>query len=155
MACTTQIQYCNPNLPAEKQCEELRGTDDFKKKTTIPEIFPDESQMLLVNRTDFILTLDTAPISFVIGGEGVSGLRARFGLSYGYQGPLPSNQWQLEAEYWVQGELASIQDALVRAANGPPKKLDMFLVQPEEHETAARYLCRNQVRLLVFLSTAP
>lgn len=145
MACTTQTQYCNPNLPVDEQCEDLRGTDDLAKETTIQKIFAQDSQLELVKRTDMILTLDTAPVGYIVGGIGAAGLRARFGMSYGFQGPLPTNQWQLEAEYWVQGELTSIQDALVRAANGPPKEMDMFLVQPEKNETAALNLCKNQV----------
>jgi hypothetical protein len=104
MACTTQTQYCNPNLPVGEQCEELRGVANPSKETTIPTIFTEKSQVELVSRTEMILSRDTAHIGYIVGGIGAAGLRARFGLLHGFQGPLPTNQWQLEAEYWVQGE---------------------------------------------------
>jgi hypothetical protein len=144
MACTFQTQYCNPNLPGSEQCEPLRGQMTPKKTVSIEKIFPSKSQLEMVTRADYILSLDGATTDLLVGFIGAAALRARYGLAYGYQGPLPSNQWQLEAVHWVKGELASMQDALVRAANGPPKELDPFLELTEKNEHAAWSMCRNQ-----------
>lgn len=143
-----QVQFCNPKGPASQQCEPLRGLYDPVKSTTIPQIFPSKSEQDFVKRADVMLTKDTATINLLVGMVGAAALRARYGLALGYQGPLPSNQWQLEAEHWVKGELASIQDAFVRAAGGPPKELLPFLITPEKNDTAANSICRSQVRPL-------
>jgi hypothetical protein len=147
LACTNQIQYCNPNLPKDKQCEPLRGQYHPTKNANLLSLFTSKSQQALVLRAERILSIDTAYINMLIGMVGAAALRARYGLALGYQGPLPADQWQLEVEHWVKGELASLQDALVRSANGPPKELLPFLELPAANETAARHMCRNQVRI--------
>jgi len=149
MACTMQMQYCNPNRPESERCEPLRGPWHPDKESTLPQLFPSKSQFDLVARADYMATLNTASPNLLSGIIGASALRVRLGLSGGYQGPLPSNQWQLEAEHWIKGELTSIQDLYMRAAAGPPRDMDIFLVPPEKNETAALSMCRSQVRDLV------
>lgn len=75
---------------------------------------------------------------------GTAALRARYGLSYGYSGPLPDNQWQLETEHWTKGMLASLQDAFVITVGGFPEEVEDFRDPPEANHTVARDLCRNQ-----------
>ncbi|KAF2184660.1 hypothetical protein K469DRAFT_739283 [Zopfia rhizophila CBS 207.26] len=147
MGCTMQMQYCNPSLSKLSEslrCEPLRGIMDPISASTIPKIFSSKSQLDLVARANDIFKMDTCTIDIFVGAIGAAALRARYGLGRGYQGPLPINQWQLEAEHWVKGFLTSIQDAFVRSANGPPRELDPFLVPPEKNDTAANTMCRNQ-----------
>lgn len=83
-------------------------------------------------------------ISATVGFIGASALRARYSLAYGFSGPLPDNQWQLEAESWITGALASLQDVFVEAANGIPEALEDFRQPPPANETVTLNLCANQ-----------
>jgi hypothetical protein len=144
MACTEQVQYCNPNLPEGQRCEPLRGILDPRASARLNAIFPSASQFAALKWADFIWTGSIYTISATLGFIGASALRARYSLSYGFSGPLPSNQWQLEAEHWVKAELASLQDVFVTAANGMPAILDDFRVEPNANETVAQSMCVNQ-----------
>jgi hypothetical protein len=144
MACTQQIQYCNPNLPEAERCEPLRGFIDPRRNPRVHKIFPEESHFATIKWVDNLWTYGIYSISSTLGFIGASALRARFSLSYGYSGPLPDNQWQLEAEHWVKGTLASFQDVFVTAANGIPKSLEDFRQPPLANETVAQNLCVNQ-----------
>jgi hypothetical protein len=144
MACTQQIQYCNPNLPEADRCEPLRGLIDPRRSTNLHKIFPEDAHFAAIKWADYIWTGSVYTISGTLGFIGASALRARYSLSYGYSGPLPDNQWQLEAEHWVKAELASLQDVFVTAANGMPSEMDDFRVEPMANETIARNMCVNQ-----------
>lgn len=145
LACTYQIQYCNPNLPESERCEPLRGQYVPNKKASIRSLFPSKSQQEFVVRAEKVISIDTAYMNMMVGWVGAAVLRARYGLGLGYQGPLPPDQWQHEVAHWTKGELASMQDALVRSANGPPKELMQFLETPASNETEAKTICRNTV----------
>jgi hypothetical protein len=144
MGCTQQVQYCNPNLPENERCEPLRGIIDPRASERVHAIFPDESQFAAVKWADYMWTSNVYTIGATLGFIGASALRARYSLSYGYSGPLPTNQWQLEAEHWIKAELASLQDVFVDTANGLPDALKDFSVEPSVNETVARAMCQNQ-----------
>jgi hypothetical protein len=144
MACTQQVQYCNPNLPKDSRCEPLRGVIDPRKSARVKAIFPSESQFATIKWVDNLWTYGVYTISATLGFIGASALRARYSLSYGYSGPLPDNQWQLEAEHWLKGTLASLQDVFIEAANGMPAALEDFRKPPMANETVARNMCVNQ-----------
>ena len=144
MACTQQVQYCNPNLPEDERCEPLRGVIDPRRTERLKKIFPESSQFATIKWVDSLWTFGIYTISATLGFIGSSALRARYSLSYGYSGPLPDNQWQLEAEHWIKGTLTSLQDVLVTAANGIPETLDDFRKPPMANETIAQNMCVNQ-----------
>lgn len=147
MACSFQMQYCNPLLsskPAEERCEPMRGLIDPRKSDAMQKIFPNQRQLDAAARADRIIVRGTYAINTLVGYVGASALRTRYGLAYGFQGPLPTNQWQIEAENWVKAGLASLQDVFVTGANGPPHALDDFLEPPAQNETVAREMCGNQ-----------
>jgi hypothetical protein len=144
MACTHQVQYCNPNLPESERCEPLRGLNDPRRSERLHKIFPEDSHFATIKWANRLWNYGIYTISGTIGFIGASALRARYSLSYGYSGPLPDNQWQLEAEHWVKGELASMQDVFVTAANGIPEVLNDFRVPPMANETVAQNMCVNQ-----------
>ncbi|KAF2474435.1 uncharacterized protein BDR25DRAFT_385987 [Lindgomyces ingoldianus] len=141
MACATQYQYCNPST---KECEPLRGLIDPRKGTPLKKIFPNKRQFDTLSWADGNLVSNFFSSHGLVGFIGASALRARYGLSYGYQGPLPSNQWQLEVEHLLKGTLASVQDVWVTMANGAPHVLDDFLQPPDANDTVARSMCANQ-----------
>ncbi|KAF2265455.1 hypothetical protein CC78DRAFT_515110 [Lojkania enalia] len=144
MACTIQMQYCNPNRPEGSRCEPLRGLSDPRKSAAVKELFGTGEHFDIIKHVENMWVPNTFTITSIVGFIGASALRARYGLSYGYQGPLPDNQWQIEAEHWFKGTLASLQDAFVTGANGPPAELYDFLDPPAANETVARTLCANQ-----------
>lgn len=145
MACTLQVQYCNPNLPEEKKCEPLRGRVDAKgAEEELNKIFGTEryKELLEVVESKW-LPLAISPDSMVMY-VGAAALRARYALAYGYSGGLPDKQWQIEAEHWTKGMLASLQDAFVTTVGGLPEEVEIFRVPPAANETVARGMCRNQ-----------
>ncbi|KAF2026090.1 hypothetical protein EK21DRAFT_103512 [Setomelanomma holmii] len=144
MACTQQVQYCNPNLPKGSRCEPLRGVIDPRKSARVKQIFPSDSQFATIKWVDDLWTYGVYTISATLGFIGASALRARYSLSYGYSGPIPDNQWQLEAEHWIKGTLASLQDVFIEAANGMPAALEDFRQPPAANDTVARNMCVNQ-----------
>ncbi|KAH7386852.1 hypothetical protein DE146DRAFT_768549 [Phaeosphaeria sp. MPI-PUGE-AT-0046c] len=144
MACTYQVQYCNPNLPEDERCEPLRGLNDPRRKGRLQKIFPEDSHFATISWANGLWNSGIYTMSGTLGYIGVSALRARYSLSYGYSGPLPDNQWQLEAEHWVKAELASIQDSFVQAANGFPEELNDFRDPPASNDTVAQNMCVNQ-----------
>ncbi|KAF2715314.1 hypothetical protein K504DRAFT_529505 [Pleomassaria siparia CBS 279.74] len=144
MACALSMQYCNPNLPGGQNCEPLRGTLDPRGSAAVKKIFTDEKQFSAVNWADQLWTGQLYTINDIVGFIGSSALLARYGNVYGYQGPLPDNQWQLEAAHWIKGTLASLQDVFVTSANGFPSTLADFKVTPEKNETVALDMCKNQ-----------
>lgn len=144
LACTHQVQYCNPNLPENERCEPLRGLNDPRRSDRLRKIFPEDSHFATIKWANGLWNYGIYTISGTLGFLGTSALRARYSLSYGFSGPLPDNQWQLEAEHWIKAELASIQDAFVQAANGIPDELDSFRDPPESNDTIAQNMCVNQ-----------
>jgi hypothetical protein len=144
MACIQQVQYCNPNLPETERCEPLRGISDPRAGKNVRKIFPTDDQWATINWVDTIWTYGVYTIHATVNFIGVSALRARQSLSYGYSAPLPENQWQLEAEHLIKGSLASLQDVFVEAANGIPEALEDFRQPPMQNETVARNICANQ-----------
>ncbi|KAF1839011.1 hypothetical protein BDW02DRAFT_515336 [Decorospora gaudefroyi] len=144
MGCTQQVQYCNPNLPENERCEPLRGVPDRRKSESVKQIFRTEDEFATIKWVDSLWVYGVYTISSTVGFIGASALRARNSLSYGFSGPLPDNQWQLEAEHLVKGSLASLQDVFVEAANGIPETLEDFRQPPLANETIAQNLCVNQ-----------
>jgi hypothetical protein len=144
MACAIQLQYCNPNLPKGSNCEPLRGFLDPRASEEVKKIFTDDQQFAALKWADTLWTGSIYTVNIMVGYIGSSSLLARYGLSYGYQGPLPDNQWQLETEHWVKGTLASLQDVFVTAANGIPTALESFRESPAANETVALGMCKNQ-----------
>jgi hypothetical protein len=144
MGCTQQMQYCNPSLPEANRCEPLRGFNDPRRNPRVRNLFPDESHFAIIDWIDGLWTGGMYTIDNTLGFIGASALRARLSLSYGYSGPLPDDQWQLEAEHWVKATLASLQDVFVTAANGIPEALEEFRQPPMANETVAQNLCVNQ-----------
>lgn len=144
MACTQQVQYCNPNLPEGQRCEPLRGVIDPRASDRVKDLFPNKDQFAVLKWADSLWSYGVYTISATVGFVGASALRARFGLSYGYSAALPDNQWQLEAEHWIKGTLSSLQDVFVEAANGIPEVLEDFRQPPTAEETMAQNMCVNQ-----------
>ncbi|KAF2660683.1 hypothetical protein K491DRAFT_774588 [Lophiostoma macrostomum CBS 122681] len=142
LACARQYQICNPNMPEGQRCQPLRGWLDNSYR--LDEITQNEQQRnrLQYIRDEQIGNNDETHALVVFAGMGV--LQARDRLSYGMQGPLESNQWQLEVEHWVKGSMASLQRIFVNKARGPmSNELREYFSAPPNNTEESK-MCRNQ-----------
>lgn len=144
MACAQQFQFCNPNLPESERCEPLRGLLDPRRFDTWTKIFPSKNALDMIYWAETVFLYSIDMLSTTVYYVGASALRARYGLSHGFSGPLPANQWQLEVEHLKNGMLASLQDAFVVVANGVPEALEEFRQPPMANESMPRMMCANQ-----------
>lgn len=141
MGCAMQMQFCNPNLPEERRCEPLRGTIDDSYPVT--DLYATQSQKTSFQWAIDIIRLSFFSISGIVESLGISSIIARQGLGNNYQGPLPTNQWQREVEYWAGASLTSLQGAFVEAGNGPTPTYQQFRRAP--NNTEEWNMCKNQV----------
>ncbi|EAT82077.1 hypothetical protein HBH56_105310 [Parastagonospora nodorum] len=144
MACTQQVQYCNPKLSEGERCEPLRGLFDKKRSGSLAKTFPSEKALAAVVWADRVWSNTMNLFSDAVFYVGASALRARYSLSGAGSGPLPDNQWQIEAEHLQKGCLASLQDAFVLTAHGVPEALEEFRQPPLANETMPKLICANQ-----------
>lgn len=103
LACKWQEQWCNPNLPAGRQCTPLLGLSDASDAAANLSRNAEEAEFIAAV-TSAIVEMDV-DISTIVDNLGISLLTARDGLFAGYQGPLPRNQWQLEVKHWFSAYL--------------------------------------------------
>lgn len=85
-----------------------------------------------------------ATLGSIVGRLGASALLARESFVNGIQGPLLSNQWQLEVERFQAIIMALNQRLVVEQATGPTdSQMRKFVEKPSSKE--GRWLCKNQV----------
>ncbi|KAL9079272.1 MAG: hypothetical protein Q9157_001843 [Trypethelium eluteriae] len=149
LGCTSQVQFCNPNsLP--KGCSPLMSFDDLTllllrgvgNSSILPYLEEPQAQAF----TTFVrITVSYgSTINDITGTLGATALTAPRTMTSLGQGPLASNQWQSDVEYWLTTQLAGYQRAVVEAASGPkfPGIEPNLLVRPQsdmEHT-----FCTNQ-----------
>ncbi|KAH7113242.1 hypothetical protein B0J11DRAFT_595485 [Dendryphion nanum] len=149
LGCTSQVQFCNPNLLKDQQCEPLtgikRGGIHNEKMWNAKQLQAMEWAALASQQEEFSLDVLVATI-------GTSALLARYRLANGLSGSLPDNQWQIEVEHLVGTVLASIQGAIVEATHGPTsEELKQFQHLPSNK--VAENMCKNQkIRSTAFSS---
>ncbi|KAI9787458.1 MAG: hypothetical protein M1816_007506 [Peltula sp. TS41687] len=82
-------------------------------------------------------------LNSIIENLGRSSLTSRYKLQGGRQGPLPTNQWQLEVQYWFSTMLANLQMLMIDTATGPADaNLTPWLRRPQNREE--HRACRSQ-----------
>ncbi|OJD29668.1 cytochrome p450 protein [Diplodia corticola] len=138
LACVSQYQFCNPNLPSDKQCTALGPMGDAFGGITNLRLSRTQEAMI-----EWYLPVLDSDIAQVIMNLGITGLTARYGLTYGVQGPLPNGQWQIDVEYWFTVWLAYMQGSMVLYATGPSNPEMMAWVDTPKNEVE-RSICRNQ-----------
>jgi len=141
LACSRQVQWCNPNLPEATRCTPLGAAAG--SRATVARLWEGEREQLLISNA-FVVMRTQMQMESVLKYLGVSALLARYKMTEVVQGPLPDNQWQLEVEHWHATQLASMQAAFVNMATGPRDPALIPLMQKADGETT-NYLCRNQV----------
>lgn len=142
LGCTTQYQYCNPNLLSEKRCTPLGSVLDIA----------DEWQAIVRNGTDsdlmeWLLSIrntNLVRMQALVDVLGASSLTSRDKLRKGVQGALADNQWQLDVENWFEMHLAAWQRLFVEAATGPADPRVPVDLEHSNHTGDA--FCKAQVR---------
>ncbi|KAL9095819.1 MAG: hypothetical protein Q9165_001816 [Trypethelium subeluteriae] len=151
LGCTYQAQYCNPLLPAQQGCSPLMGL----YSTALDPLDTDRgglsswfqgSQLDRLNSFLDILAEFTSDLGSILDTLGVAALKGRSTFSDASQGPLSSNQWQLDVESWSAIQLATIQRTMIEFANGPDwPNIEQYLESPLKNGTdAERDLCISQ-----------
>lgn len=147
VGCVGQYQLCNPYLSKGHQCSPFASYLDSLNNTG--NLWPEpEKWEKLKWLVDSFLAFDPARVP---GDLGIASLTSRNSLNGRFQGPLPTNQWQLEIEYWFKAQLASLQLQGVDDASGPPEPSMRKYILPPKDVDGTRYFCQNQVRNLTHL----
>lgn len=141
LGCSSQYQYCNPNLAPDESCTPLQGI--VPVQTLAKDLWQTEEQRALFNWSSSAILYEAIGIPEVINQLGVSALTSRHKLAVGRQGLLPNNQWQLEVEHWFTTILAAAQRAMVEVATGPVNPEISSLRRPQKPEE--QRLCQSQV----------
>ncbi|KAL9617371.1 MAG: hypothetical protein Q9160_007819 [Pyrenula sp. 1 TL-2023] len=135
LGCTQKFQVCPPHSTSERECIVSGGLVDLQEPNISEQ---NEAYSVIPWFSNFFMDLTD-----IIDSLGSSALTSRNGLSGGFQGPLPDNQWQSEVEYWTNISLVSLQD-VVSSSTGPGNSeiLKNFWQPPGSSQQ--KYLCRNQ-----------
>lgn len=134
LGCATQNQFCLINSNCTPLTSFGLAFDTVSKTIT-------NRQKLLIRA---FISAQTY-LDDVVSGLGRSSLLARNSLAHGSQGPLPSDQWQLEVEHWNNIAMANVQRMIIEWATGPSDRLVADLVQTLPDD-ASRQVCKDQVR---------
>ncbi|KAF2800964.1 hypothetical protein K505DRAFT_344820 [Melanomma pulvis-pyrius CBS 109.77] len=113
LGCAIQYQQCMPSLPDGRRCSELCGL--WETNQTIST--EDEWQF---NMTQWIGTaFAESEVQYLVSSLRAGSLTSKYSNIASLQGPLPSNQWQLDVEQWHYATLAAAQASAVDYAIGP------------------------------------
>ncbi|KAF1955428.1 hypothetical protein CC80DRAFT_474937 [Byssothecium circinans] len=140
LGCTQQVQFCNPNLPAGKNCEPLQG---FTASAAHNQSLWSKEQLEALNWVESVFDQERVKLANFVTFSGSSVLTARYNQVGFVSSPLPDNQWQIEVEHLVGAFLSSLQGVFVEVANGPrTEPLKQFQVHPKDQ--ASKNICTNQ-----------
>ncbi|KAF2275861.1 uncharacterized protein EI97DRAFT_442849 [Westerdykella ornata] len=143
IACTSQVQYCNPNLSGDGGCENLTSyeTSYYNGSQTL---FPDTDRLSMGWAKNISIGSIGINLGLPYQTAGSAVLQARAGLRVGMQNDaLPANQWQLEMEHLYRTSIASYQFVFAETANGPlTDAISEFVIPPVDKPSLS--MCRNQ-----------
>ena len=145
LGCTSQVQWCNPNLEPNSSCTPLTGA--FPAQALAEGLWQTQNQKALSHWVTTLTRYSIADLSLIARHLGVSSLTSRYKLLQNLQGPLVTNQWQLEMEHWFSIVLADLQRAVVESATRPiDANLTQWLYRPKTPKERLPY--RSQVSSL-------
>ncbi|KAH7115914.1 hypothetical protein B0J11DRAFT_538738 [Dendryphion nanum] len=137
LGCTMQTQYCNAHTG---KCSPLSGYAD--QRFDLKSLFDKPAQKKMFRWSVDVFQLGFFSISGIVDNLGITSLVARLGLTANQQGPIPTNQWQIEVEQWVSASLASVQGSFIESGNGPRPLYERFRRAPNGTEQTA--VCKSQ-----------
>ncbi len=144
--CLEQHQICLPDAPSNIDCTPLMSFADIQDSRSTIALLKNASEerrqgvQWMVNTTINKMMRTMHPVS----GLGIQALTARVGLDGGHQGPLPTNQWQLEVQHWYDTIMAQLQAQFVDTVKGPPNP-QLEPVYRFAKTNTENQLCQNQV----------
>ncbi|KAI8628949.1 hypothetical protein F5Y19DRAFT_485311 [Xylariaceae sp. FL1651] len=136
LSCVEQHQYCYEALLKGKQCGPLASlVDSFSAAL---DISPSESAL---NHLGWIVDQTSGTsISEVINTLGAHALTSQKNLIAANQGPIASNQWQLDVLHWWATSLAVQQSNFIESVAGPSDdRLRQYITPPLDPT-----VCSNQ-----------
>lgn len=139
LACKSQYQVCNPNLPNQTRCTSLGALSDLEMLKNGLWDFDKENIITWIMQA-FGRAPPTPSVPSTLKNVA---LLSRSSLTAREQAALPDNQWQLEVENWHNISMGLLQEAPISIAKGPsdPRALQ-YLVRPKGTEQLN--LCKNQ-----------
>jgi hypothetical protein len=151
VACTSQLQFCNSvstNCGALTNYQDalidtaplFNTTEDWMYQETAPPTKVASRFQWFVHE----LTWFPMDIFNIMTTLGTTGLASRQTLGQGVQGPLPSNQWQVEVSSWWATSLAAWQAVLVERARGVQNPA-WFQYRAFPQDQNQRDMCNSQV----------
>lgn len=146
LGCSSQHQFCNPNLPAESGCTPLSGLDyGLDHAVTSSDIWKTDKQRASVGYISRRYLL--GDITSTIKDLGAFSLLSRRNIEGTYSAKLPEDQWQQDVQYWFNTSLVILQRQIFEQATGPNSEyIAEHSIRPKTDAEWAR--CRNQVRAL-------
>lgn len=130
LGCVSQYQYCIIGESGERRCGPLSGYFDYLPNAALAFGIADEGLTpgrvssssntgsrfswaagLLFNSVGILIT-------DIVSHLGPRSLDSQAGLSQGFQGPLPVNQWKLDVARWYNATMAATQAAFTETARG-------------------------------------
>jgi hypothetical protein len=137
LGCKVQHQWCNPNVNGDESCTLLSGFEEAFAQAE--SLFERASQNASWYATSWAISA-AADIGGVVTGLGSTALTSRFGLNFGIQSPLPSNQWELDVEHTHAVTLAYMQRIVVEQATGPTEEnVQRFFIGPKHEQERQAY----------------
>ncbi|KAI0151786.1 hypothetical protein GGR57DRAFT_513738 [Xylariaceae sp. FL1272] len=142
LACMTKFQFC---IQDQSKCGVLGGYVDAENSARLLLNTIDQSTNFINSSFDYFAKTirSTRPITGIVATLGATSLESQTSLLDGSQGPLASNQWQLDVIRWFNIALADIQLLFLNAAYSNPA--DSSFLQVRKYATDDEHiLCGNQ-----------
>lgn len=152
LGCSSQHQFCNPNLPAESGCTPLTGQDyELDHAVTSSDIWKTDKQRASVGYISRRYLV--GDMTSTVNDLGAFSLLSRRNIEGSYSAKLPKDQWQRDVQYWFNTSLAILQRQIFEQATGPNSEyIAEHSIRPKTDAEWAR--CRNQVRALSLQQSA-
>lgn len=142
LGCAERYQFCNPDFKMGPSCTPFTGI--FTATAAAETLWQTNKQKQFFNISFNSILKDAGDLYDIVMYMGISSLIARRGLTGGFQGSLPNNQWQLEVENWFTSTLADLQRVTVEYATGPTDPAVFQLLERAQTDEE-QLMCRNLV----------
>ncbi|PVH73525.1 hypothetical protein DL98DRAFT_431108, partial [Cadophora sp. DSE1049] len=146
LGCTEQHQFCNPNRPmdSESRCTPLMDwgtlgllfdnyTSDILDTTHQVEALTIIMYAALAAELRNTIPYFHAPL---LANDYTSGFMSS---------PIPSNQWELEADNWFSTGMNVIQRYVAETATGAPGKYAKYTTDAAANDTELQWFCANYI----------
>lgn len=162
LGCVDQYQFCSRDTqhcgPLASIRDAVSGAVHFFN-TTFDYFIANAANTTSAGQFNFFTSAfrdnQYASLYEILAQLGSESLASKNSLSAGLQGPLPSNQWQLDVIYWSDIVKASIQAAFLDMVYFNPPDASQLQLRRGFTAPNSKSLCNNQVSELSFYSLNP